>query len=242
MITKDNLTLDNARSLVTAYTNIAADKLGVPILKDFQNMQILLRRKLCQSCFENKRCHGCTCKVPGLFYDPYRIDHDKKWGPMMTKNEWDNFLATINIKLKEEENDEQTIKKLTTEYHQYYVKFFKEEQAKKNKGQIKMHVLNIPEDNCFYDYGTIKLNSDGEHVFSFVNTLPVNLSIVGMISSCGCTTPDYKSKVVKPGEEYSFKVSYDTKRLGVFNKNITINVAEKNILIPNFTIKGNVVK
>ncbi len=72
------------------------------------------------------------------------------------------------------------------------------------------------------DYGKITVNSNGEKVFVFTNVGTQPLIISNIQSSCGCTVPKKPEKPIMPGEKGEIKVSYDTKRLGGFSKQITI--------------------
>jgi hypothetical protein len=72
------------------------------------------------------------------------------------------------------------------------------------------------------DYGKIAQSSNGERVFVFTNVGTQPLIITNIQSSCGCTVPKKPEKPIMPGEKGEIKVSYDTKRLGGFSKQITI--------------------
>lgn len=72
------------------------------------------------------------------------------------------------------------------------------------------------------DYGTIEYNSDGDRVFKFKNTGKEPLIIQSATGSCGCTVPVPPKDPVKPGETAVIKVHYDTKRVGNFEKTITV--------------------
>lgn len=89
------------------------------------------------------------------------------------------------------------------------------------------------------DYGTVAQNSDGVKEFTFVNNGTAPLVIKSASGSCGCTVPTYSKEPIMPGLSGSIKVSYDTSRIGAFQKTVTITTnasEEKKVL----TIKGNV--
>jgi hypothetical protein len=90
-----------------------------------------------------------------------------------------------------------------------------------------------------YDFGKIKQNSDGVHEFEFKNTGKETLIITNVKSSCGCTVPTYPKAPLKKGEKGIIHVQYDTKRVGVFNKTITVYSNAKNSPVQLF-IKGEV--
>lgn len=72
------------------------------------------------------------------------------------------------------------------------------------------------------DYGTIAQSSDGEKIFEFTNTGDAPLILIKVISSCGCTVPQWPKQAIIPGEKGKIKVRYNTKKLGRFSKAITI--------------------
>ena len=58
--------------------------------------------------------------------------------------------------------------------------------------------------------------------FKFKNTGKEPLIISKCKGSCGCTVPDCPKEPILPGESSIIKVNYDEKRIGSFNKSITI--------------------
>lgn len=72
------------------------------------------------------------------------------------------------------------------------------------------------------DYGTIEFDSDGTREFKFKNTGKEPLIIYSATGSCGCTVPTHPKEPIKPGETASIKVHYDTKRVGSFEKTVTV--------------------
>lgn len=88
------------------------------------------------------------------------------------------------------------------------------------------------------DYGIVETNADPVRIFHFTNTGNSPLLITDVKGSCGCTVSEYPHDAIAPGQSASIRVKYDTKRPGVFSKNITVtsNTGEPVIL----TIKGEV--
>lgn len=78
------------------------------------------------------------------------------------------------------------------------------------------------------DYGIIQLGSDGSKEVNFTNIGTVPLIIKNVIGQCGCTStmennsPGWTTTPILPNEKGVIKFKYDTKRLGKFNKIITI--------------------
>tara|TARA_B100001250_G_C19089987_1_gene482256 strand:- start:89 stop:469 length:381 start_codon:yes stop_codon:yes gene_type:complete len=90
------------------------------------------------------------------------------------------------------------------------------------------------------DYGDITKGSNGVRTFTFENTGDAPLEIQGVRSSCGCTIPKKPEAPIAPGEKGEITVSYDTNRVGVFRKTITVNTNVSSAAIIALKIKGNV--
>jgi hypothetical protein len=91
------------------------------------------------------------------------------------------------------------------------------------------------------NYGKIMKGSDGERIFIFTNVGDAPIIIQNVQSSCGCTIPKKPEKPIMPGEKGEIKVSYDTKRVGGFYKQITI-ISNAKIVKKALKIKGFVEK
>ena len=90
------------------------------------------------------------------------------------------------------------------------------------------------------DYGEISKGSDGVRTFIFENTGNAPLEIQGVRSSCGCTIPKKPEAPIAPGDIGEITVKYDTNRVGVFRKTITVNTNVSSKAIIALKIKGNV--
>lgn len=90
------------------------------------------------------------------------------------------------------------------------------------------------------DYGEIVKGSDGGRTFTFENTGDAPLEIQRVRSSCGCTIPKKPEAPIAPGEKGEITVRYDTNRVGVFRKTITVNTNVASASIIALKIKGNV--
>lgn len=90
-----------------------------------------------------------------------------------------------------------------------------------------------------HDYGTIAKGSDGNCEFKFTNKGKTPLVLSNVISSCGCTVPQWPKEPIAPGKSGTIKVKYDTNRVGIINKTITVNSNAKNASVI-LTIKGTV--
>ncbi len=90
------------------------------------------------------------------------------------------------------------------------------------------------------DYGTIEPNSNGIRVFNFVNNGNAPLIIQSVKSSCGCTIPKKPEVPIEPGGKGEIQVKYDTNRVGVFRKTITVTSNANSTPIVALKIRGTV--
>lgn len=94
-----------------------------------------------------------------------------------------------------------------------------------------------------HDFGTIK-ESDGNVscVFTVKNTGDAPLVITRVISSCGCTTPEFTKEPIAPGKTGDIKVIYNpVGRVYPFVKTVSVySNGKQGPLV--LTIKGEVVK
>ena len=90
------------------------------------------------------------------------------------------------------------------------------------------------------DYGDINKGSNGVRTFTFENTGDAPLDIQGVRSSCGCTIPKKPEAPIEPGKKGEITVRYDTNRIGVFRKTITVNTNVTSASIIALKIKGNI--
>ena len=92
------------------------------------------------------------------------------------------------------------------------------------------------------NYGKIKKGANGERTFVFTNVGDAPIIIEHIQSSCGCTVPEKPEQPIMPGGQGEIKVSYDTKRVGGFSKQITILsnaiTARKALKIKGYVEKG----
>ena len=90
------------------------------------------------------------------------------------------------------------------------------------------------------DFGEIK-EMDGKvsHKFVFTNNSKKSIQILTVKPSCGCTTPDWSKKEVKPGKEGFIVAEYNPKgRPGVFRKSLSVVTSDNKRSV--IFIKGKV--
>jgi hypothetical protein len=74
-----------------------------------------------------------------------------------------------------------------------------------------------------FDFGDLRQGEKAEHNFVFKNTGNQPLIIENVLSTCGCTAPEWPKDPVLPGKEGSIKVVFDSSgKIGRQNKIITI--------------------
>ena len=112
------------------------------------------------------------------------------------------------------------------------ISFFTFSQEK--QAEIKFEVTTI-------DYGEVEFEDDGKRVFKFKNIGTAPLIFERISSSCGCTIPKKPEKPIEPGDSGEIEVEYDTKRVGVFMKAISVVSNSKNSSIV-LRIKGEVLE
>ncbi len=89
-----------------------------------------------------------------------------------------------------------------------------------------------------HDFGKIKQYSEATYHFKFTNTGKDPLIITDAKGSCDCTVPEWPKHPIKPGESATIKVKYDTKKLGLFNKTVTITSNARNESVSELKITG----
>jgi hypothetical protein len=74
-----------------------------------------------------------------------------------------------------------------------------------------------------HDFGIVKEGQVMQYTFSFKNTGTADLEIKDVKTSCGCTAAVISNKIIKPGDEGSLKIEFDTaNRSGKTSKIITV--------------------
>lgn len=100
---------------------------------------------------------------------------------------------------------------------------------------------NIEFDKEVHDFGTIEMYSDASCVFTFKNTGNMPLVITKVVTSCGCTVPEYPKKPIMPGEEAQIQVIYTPDKVETFNNQVVVRSnAEEGVVV--LKVKGTVVE
>jgi hypothetical protein len=116
--------------------------------------------------------------------------------------------------------------------------------GKANANEAPKLPVFSPEE-ALHDFGTIGEN-DGyaEHIFKFKNTGDAPLTVNRILTSCGCTKPEWTETPLEPGQEGIIIITFNPKgRLGNFNKSATVYTNEDNgYKRHKLTITGTVVE
>jgi hypothetical protein len=94
---KDFFNSDNVKNYIQGNYNYFQYKLHDGNIEDHVMEQALYRAYLCQPCLVAGKCTGCSCTTPNLFFAPDKVDHDEKWGAMLSKEKWEEFKKENEI-------------------------------------------------------------------------------------------------------------------------------------------------
>ena len=91
-----------------------------------------------------------------------------------------------------------------------------------------------------FDFGEIKeMAGKVSHKFVFTNNSKNSIQILTVKPSCGCTTPDWTKKEIKPGKEGFIVAEYNPRgRPGVFRKSLSVVTSDNKRSV--IFIKGKV--
>lgn len=93
-----------------------------------------------------------------------------------------------------------------------------------------------------YDFGTVESGAIVKHKFVLINNGDQNLVIDKVVSSCGCTAAEPERKELKPGDNTTVTVEFNsTGRTGDQLKTISVLSNDSNNPLFQFTISGKVI-
>jgi len=74
-----------------------------------------------------------------------------------------------------------------------------------------------------HDFGQVKEGTKVVHVYEVLNTGKADLVLQSVSPSCGCTTPKWDKKPIRPGKKGQIEVVFDSEgRSGKQRKSITV--------------------
>jgi hypothetical protein len=85
-----------------------------------------------------------------------------------------------------------------------------------------LNTPNISIDTTEYNLGIIPYNGSGMHTYLVINKGAEPLIITHCVKSCGCTSVDWTKTPIKQGETGIVKVVYNTKKPGIFIRNVEV--------------------
>lgn len=95
-------------------------------------------------------------------------------------------------------------------------------------------------EKAIYEFGDITEGQKVTYEFKFKNVGKTPLIITNASATCGCTVPEYPSAPVKPGEEGTIKVTFDSSgRVGLQDKVVTVT-SNANPAFEQLHLVGNV--
>jgi hypothetical protein len=90
-----------------------------------------------------------------------------------------------------------------------------------------------------YDFGTIPYASPAVAVFTFKNITKSPIKLTNVKTSCGCTGAEWPREEIAKKKKGKITVTYDSKRVGKFNKTVYVYVEGQENAI-QLEIKGEV--
>ena len=116
----------------------------------------------------------------------------------------------------------------------------RKESNEGEKSQLTENQSIVTFDVLEHDFGTI---IEGEKVvcyFDYENTGDSELVLSSVEAACGCTTPEWSSEPLQPGERRSLQIIFDTSgRSGVQRKQVTVKSNARNSVV-KLTLKANI--
>ena len=73
-----------------------------------------------------------------------------------------------------------------------------------------------------HDFKQINFNEKAEYSFAFSNSSKTTLIISNVVTTCGCTVPEWTKQPIMPDKKGEIKIKYDTSRPGSFSKTIIV--------------------
>ena len=112
-------------------------------------------------------------------------------------------------------------------------------QLKAQESKDSFPILHI--ENPSYNFGDIEQGKIVEHSFNIKNNGNLPLIISNVITTCGCTAPEWPKEPIAPNNSTSIKIVFDSRgKAGIQNKVVTI-ISNAQIPQSRIKIKANVI-
>lgn len=160
------ITPKNITSFIRGTSKKLLDDLDIVNVPEHEAKQIIIRASTCSDCLENGSCFHCGCTTPDLFYDPKKVDAKKKWGKMMSKEEWEKFEDSI---------------------YNYILDAY---------SSMTSAAYVVTKNSITKDLGNIKHNAPVDIDFSITNNTNDILKIASISHTCGCTSSKYDTSAL----------------------------------------------
>lgn len=99
------------------------------------------------------------------------------------------------------------------------------------------------DESYVWDFGQIKEGEIARHEFIFSNKTDNTLEIKNVNTSCGCTVPEVRKKLLMPGEATVIEVRFNSKGYsGIVEQFIYVNTDSVSSPVVKLTIKAEVVR
>ena len=107
--------------------------------------------------------------------------------------------------------------------------FFSLQAQTEEKAKNLSTTAEITFEKLSHDYGTVTMDASGLTDFKFKNTGTEPLILSNVITTCGCTVPEWPKEPVLPGKTGVIKINYTRmKTPGVINKQVKVISNAKN--------------
>ena len=107
-----------------------------------------------------------------------------------------------------------------------------------SSAEVAGPVVSLSSDT--FDFGNIQKGDNGTCVFELKNDGFEPLIISKCDKTCGCTIPKCNHDPILPGETTEVEVTYDTNRIGPFQKSVKVHSNASNTPLLVLKIKGTV--
>lgn len=92
------------------------------------------------------------------------------------------------------------------------------------------------------NYGIVKKDSDGIRKLTITNIGKTALYINKCSATCGCTVPECPLEPLEPGRTGEMRIKYNTSKVGVFAKNVTVWSSDQVNPISIIKVYGEVIE